>query len=113
MVDAEPVSWMRVVSNLVGNAIEHAPATKILVACRMRAGKVIIQVWDNGVGIRADVRDMAPMRGQKGPTSSGNGIGLSIVADECATTSITFDICSKDLKGTCVTLTIPGDTLRT
>ncbi|MES2529849.1 MAG: hybrid sensor histidine kinase/response regulator [Pseudomonadota bacterium] len=42
----------RVVGNLVGNAIRHAPAGgTVLVTARRRAGGVRIEVRDNGVGI--------------------------------------------------------------
>ena len=98
---------MRIVSNVVGNAIEHAQASKILVTSRVRSGQGIIQVWDNGVGIPAQDQCWVLGRGDKGKMSAGNGLGLSIVAEECAAEGIAFDICSKESRGTRVTLTLP------
>lgn len=107
MITADPVSLMRVVSNLVSNAIEHAQAGKVLVSCRRRGGHATLQVWDNGVGIPINDRNLIFKRGKKGPMSSGSGMGLAIVADECAAEGIAFDVCSKQGRGTCITLTLP------
>ncbi len=111
-IASDPVRLMRIVSNLVGNAIEHAQASKILVANRLCSGKVIIQVWDNGVGIAERDQGAVFGRGQKGDMSAGSGFGLSIVAEECAAEDIAFDICSKESRGTRITLTLPMSAVR-
>jgi signal transduction histidine kinase len=48
---ADPALIERILANLVGNAIRHAKARRILVGARRVAGRVRLWVVDDGVGI--------------------------------------------------------------
>ncbi len=51
-VRSDPALLLRIVGNLVSNAVRHAPLDgTVLVMARRRAGSVRIEVRDNGVGI--------------------------------------------------------------
>lgn len=69
-----------VVSNLLANAIRHAPHGGV-VRCSLGAasGRLILQVADNGPGVPLDQRDAVFERYQRGARSAGTGLGLAIV----------------------------------
>lgn len=48
---ADPVLLERVLRNLVSNAIRYTDDGGVLVSCRPRGGKLLLQVWDTGIGI--------------------------------------------------------------
>ena len=52
-VHADPLLVERVVRNLVSNAIRYTEDGSVLVSCRRRTGRLLVQVWDTGVGIAA------------------------------------------------------------
>jgi two-component system, sensor histidine kinase len=43
----------RILRNLVSNAIRYTEDGGVIVACRARQGKLLLQVWDSGAGIAA------------------------------------------------------------
>jgi signal transduction histidine kinase/CheY-like chemotaxis protein len=49
---ADPVLVERILRNLVSNAIRYTNDGSVLVSCRRRGGRLLLQVWDTGVGIR-------------------------------------------------------------
>ena len=48
---ADPLLLERILRNLVSNAIRYTDDGGVLVCCRPRAGKLLFQVWDSGIGI--------------------------------------------------------------
>jgi two-component system, sensor histidine kinase len=48
---ADPVLLERVLRNLVSNAIRYTDDGGVLVSCRPRGGRLLVQVWDSGIGI--------------------------------------------------------------
>jgi signal transduction histidine kinase len=78
VVDEEKV--VSLVSNLVANAIRHAPA---LVRCSLAAvpGSLVLEVADDGPGVAHDQRDTIFERYRRGNRSSGTGLGLAIVGE--------------------------------
>jgi PAS domain S-box-containing protein len=90
-VQAEPIdAWIdesmvvRIVENLLVNAIKHTPPTaSIWVGAGRVDNGVIIWVDDDGPGVAADERDrlFEPFeRGERSAPSPGLGVGLSLVA---------------------------------
>jgi PAS domain S-box-containing protein len=90
-VQAEPIdAWIdesmvvRIVENLLVNAIKHTPPTaSIWVGARRVDDGVIVWVDDDGPGVAADERDrlFEPFeRGERSAPSPGLGVGLSLVA---------------------------------
>jgi signal transduction histidine kinase len=102
-----PIVAMRIMTNLIGNAIAHAKASQVLVDFRANADKVVFEVRDNGVGMDAADLDRALRQGGKAEASAGEGLGLSIVQDFCAAERYEFDIASTLGKGTFVSVAFP------
>jgi len=74
----------RALRNLVSNAIKYTREGRVLVGCRRRGGRLLIAVWDTGVGIAADHLDQVfeeyfQVDGSPRDRSQGLGLGLSIV----------------------------------
>jgi len=77
----------RILRNLVSNAIRYSSDGGVLVACRPRNGKLLLQVWDSGPGIDAShlphifdefyqVQGPTPLSAHQ---KKGLGLGLAIV----------------------------------
>ncbi|PPE71702.1 response regulator [Caldimonas thermodepolymerans] len=49
---ADPVLVDRILRNLISNAIRYTEDGGVLVSCRARGDRLLLQVWDSGVGIR-------------------------------------------------------------
>jgi signal transduction histidine kinase len=80
VVDEEKV--VSLVSNLVANAIRHAPAGGV-VRCSLEAapGLLTLQVADDGPGVALDQREAIFERYRRGTRSAGTGLGLAIVGE--------------------------------
>lgn len=77
---------LRVLSNLVSNAIAYSDATQIEVAATETVGGVEFRVLDNGKGMDTSLVDQISQRHARGAGArderpEGKGLGLSIVAD--------------------------------
>jgi signal transduction histidine kinase len=74
----------RALRNLISNAIKYTREGRVLVGCRRRGERLLIAVWDTGVGITADHLDQVfeeyfQVDGSPRDRSQGLGLGLSIV----------------------------------
>ncbi|MDX1399403.1 MAG: HAMP domain-containing sensor histidine kinase, partial [Oceanospirillum sp.] len=75
---------MRILRNLISNAIRYTPEGRITVGCRRTPEHVLIQIWDTGDGIPADQLEMIFKEFQqldqhRGKNRQGLGLGLAIV----------------------------------
>jgi signal transduction histidine kinase/ActR/RegA family two-component response regulator len=86
-VRSDPVYLLRSIQNLVVNAVQYTPpGGRVLVGCRRAGKKVVLQVWDTGVGISRN--DQSRIfdefaRAENGSGEPGVGLGLSIVDRAC------------------------------
>ncbi|WP_341233651.1 PAS-domain containing protein [uncultured Sulfitobacter sp.] len=86
-VRSDPVYLLRSVQNLVVNAIQYTNVGgRVLFGCRRKGDKIVLEVWDTGIGIRR--RDQARIfdeftRAENVPIGSGVGLGLSVVDRAC------------------------------
>ena len=87
IVNSDPVYLLRSIQNLVVNAIQYTePGGRVLVGCRRRGDKVVLQVWDTGIGIaRKDQERVFEefTRAENVLLVSGMGLGLSVVDRAC------------------------------
>jgi two-component system, sensor histidine kinase len=84
---ADPVLVERILRNLLANAIRYTDDGGVLVSCRRRGGRLRLEVWDTGPGIRPEDQprifdefvQLAPTA-EPGPRErKGLGLGLAIV----------------------------------
>lgn len=108
-VVVDPLSLMRVISNLVSNALKHADARRIVLGCRRGRDGVTIEVHDNGKGMTADALAALSKPGAKGPASDGHGLGLAIARDLADQQNMTLELTSTPGRGTVARIFIPTE----
>jgi CheY-like chemotaxis protein len=73
----------RLLQNLVSNAVKYTPAGHVLVGGRHRNGRLLLEVWDTGLGIPASKQRIVfgefQRLDQGAKVARGLGLGLSIV----------------------------------
>lgn len=102
---------IRVVTNLVKNAIQAVPdveAPRILVTVASEHNVVKISVADNGVGIADEVKDKV-FEPKFTTKSSGMGLGLGMVKNIVETYKGSITFTSKPGKGTVFTVIFPKE----
>jgi signal transduction histidine kinase/CheY-like chemotaxis protein len=106
----------RILRNLVSNAIRYAEDGGVLVACRARAGKLLLQVWDSGAGIDAaqlprifdefyQVHASTPLAAHQ---KKGLGLGLAIVKRLADLLDADLSVRSVVGRGTVFTFELPA-----
>jgi len=106
---AEEGSLVRVVVNLLGNAIAFTPASGAVALRLTEDGhRLELQVRDTGVGIPADALPwiFEPYRQAHGP-ARGTGLGLAVVKGLVGAHGGTVRVESEPGQGSCFTVTIP------
>lgn len=80
VVRADAAQVVRILANLIENALIHGGDGPVLIRVAQRRGRAVVRVVDRGVGVPDDQREaiFAPFhRGERG-TGSGSGLGLAI-----------------------------------
>ncbi len=106
MISPEATIVMRIVSNLVANAIKHAGKGKIVLGVRRKSKGVAIIVADNGAGISPEKMETIMQAYEKGPESSGEGLGLAICKQLAEQYGMRLNIRSVQGQGVCCELLI-------
>jgi len=73
----------RILMNLISNALRYTPQGGVLVACRRRQGKAVIEVWDTGIGIEPEhvqeiFSEYVQLDNPERNRAKGLGLGLAI-----------------------------------
>lgn len=106
LISASPIALMRVVSNLVANALRHGGG-KCLVGCRRAGDRLRIEVHDSGGGLPPDrLRTLLEATGEA-PAAGESGLGLRIVASIAAEQGYRLHARGGDRVGTVVAVEVP------
>ncbi len=113
---ADPLLVERIVRNLTSNAIRYTGDGGVLVCARTRGNRLVLQVWDSGIGIKDGDRErvfdefvqlhdhaIAPEPHQR----KGLGLGLAIVRRLSALMNAPLTLRSIAGKGSVFTLEVP------
>ena len=106
----------QVVTNLVGNAVAHTPAgTRVEVRVQRGEADVVLEVRDDGPGMAPEVASRVFERFYRADTSrsraastTGSGLGLSIVAAIVAAHGGTVDVDSAPGRGSRFVVRLPA-----
>jgi CheY-like chemotaxis protein len=84
VVVTDPALLRRILQNFLSNAVRYTRAGKVLLGCRHRHGRLVVEVWDTGVGIPEDqlsviFEEFRRGSGNDSDTPPGLGLGLAIV----------------------------------
>ena len=79
-IEADPAAVHVIFKNLLENSIKHSKQDKVQVAISARRHEkgVLLQFKDNGQGYQGEGKSLGRLF-QKGPSSSGTGVGLYLV----------------------------------
>jgi signal transduction histidine kinase len=101
----------RVLHNLISNAIRYTAEGRILIGCRHRGDRAVVQVWDSGIGIPEQMREEifrefqrlgnAPRRDFK-----GLGLGLAIVDRIARLLDLDVTVTSEVGRGSCFSVSL-------
>ncbi len=112
---ADPVLLERVLRNLVSNAIRYTDNGGVLVSCRQRAGQLLLQVWDTGIGISEasvpriwdEFYQAQSNRPLEAHHRKGLGLGLAIVKRLTALMGASVGVRSRVGHGTVFAIVVP------
>ncbi len=111
VVFSDPVLLERMVRNLLVNALRYTGQGRILLGCRHRGDRLLIEVWDTGPGIAADqlqriFDDFYRCGTDQRDSGRGLGLGLSIVRRTAQILGHRIDVRSQVGKGTAFSLAV-------
>ncbi len=115
VLHGDPLLVERILRNLVSNAIRYTNDGSVLVSCRQRGDKALLQVWDTGVGIREQERTRIFEEFYQVPNSvavspeqrRGLGLGLAIVKRLAGLMNAPLTVHSRPGHGTVFGLELP------
>lgn len=77
-VAADPIDLLRILTNLVSNAVQHSGADRIVIGARRNGRTATIHVIDNGRGMSPEQFEQMKQLHRTGDGSAGEGLGLSV-----------------------------------
>ena len=107
-VHASPLAVMRIISNLVSNAVKYTEQGGVLIGGRRRGSGAEIVVVDTGPGMTSEELQRFSESYQKGEASEGTGLGLSICYGLARAGDLDLAVRSAPGRGTCFRLRLPG-----
>ncbi|WP_438318941.1 ATP-binding protein [Streptomyces sp. HUAS TT3] len=107
-LQADPPLLERVLANLVGNAVRHAPGDRpVLVMASALAGRVEVRIADRGPGIAADDRERAFEPFQRlGDRDNTAGLGLGLALARGLTEAMDGTLTAEDTPGGGLTMVL-------
>ncbi|WP_299898215.1 PAS-domain containing protein [uncultured Ruegeria sp.] len=111
LVTSDASYLRRILQNLLSNAIRYTETGKVLVGVRHRKNAIALEVWDTGIGIASDQRDIVFQEFQRlhsdASAAEGMGLGLAIVERACGLLQHPIHLHSEVGKGTGFSVEIP------
>lgn len=108
----DPDSYMRIINNLIQNALSHSHGSQIQISLSRQGAFVQIRLSDNGVGIeKEDLKHIFERlyKCDEGRSHKGSGLGLSIAGQLTQKMNGTIRAESTPGKGTSFILLFPFD----
>jgi len=105
-VFSNPVELMRILNNLVSNAIKYTDKGSVTLSCRAQDGTTNITVQDTGPGMSKSEISTYLKAYKKGKASSGTGLGLYQVKAACEALGHTLKITSASGQGTSISVIV-------
>ncbi len=111
-VHSDPMLLEMMLRNLVSNALRYTHHGGILLACRKRGNKVLIEVWDSGIGIAPEhqetiFHEFQQLNNPERNRDKGMGLGLAIVQGLARTLSHPLTLRSIPAQGSVFRISVP------
>jgi signal transduction histidine kinase/ActR/RegA family two-component response regulator len=112
ILHADPALVELILRNLVLNAIRYTERGAVLLACRRRGERALIEVWDTGIGIPADqhqaiFKEFHQLGNPERDRRKGLGLGLAIVEGLARAMSVDVGLRSQPGRGSVFRLALP------
>ncbi len=103
---------LRILRNLVTNALTYTERGGVLIAARVRRDALLLEVWDTGVGIAAEhlphlFEEFYQVGNRARDRRKGLGLGLAVAKRLAALLGHALEVQSRPGRGTVVRLTLP------
>ncbi len=111
-VNTDSTLLLRVLSNLLSNALRYTEKGGIVVGCRRRGDKVRIEVWDTGMGIPVEhqeriFEEFYQLNNPERDRTRGLGLGLATVRRIAQLLDHPVQVRSRVGKGSCFSIEVP------
>jgi len=111
-VHSDPALVALILRNLVSNAIRYTERGGVLVACRERGDKLVLEVWDTGIGIEPTqhqtiFREFHQLGNAERDRRKGLGLGLAIAQGLARALGLELSLASKPGRGSVFKLALP------
>lgn len=106
-IEVPAIVVMRIISNLVSNAVKYTRSGGVLIGARRGPAHVKLCVIDTGEGMTDQELERFRQAYQKGDTSEGHGLGLAVCFDLAAQNGMALTVASCKQRGTSFGLSIP------
>ncbi|MDH5354169.1 MAG: hybrid sensor histidine kinase/response regulator [Gammaproteobacteria bacterium] len=112
-IDSDRQAVERILRNLISNAIRYTDQGRVLVGCRRRSDSVVVSVYDTGIGIDPEKRDIIfeefqQLNNHNRDRSKGLGLGLSIVKRLANLLGAGISLDSVPGRGSVFSIELPG-----
>lgn len=109
---SDPSLLHRIMLNVASNAVRYTRRGGVLVACRRRGNRAVLEVWDTGIGIppeaQAEVfKEFVQLDNPERDRSKGLGLGLAIVERTAQLLGHHINLSSVPGKGTRFRIEVP------
>ncbi|MFK7752817.1 MAG: sensor histidine kinase [Sedimentitalea sp.] len=103
-----PLVLMRIISNLVSNAIKHTHTGGVVLGSRRQGDRLLIEVHDSGPGLdAATFAHVCDRHVQLDGAAEGHGLGLAIAKDLATRHGLTLELSQMRKSGTGLVLGVP------
>lgn len=111
-VMTDPDLALRVLRNLVANALAYTERGRVLITARRRSGQALVQVWDTGIGIAPEDQqrifdELYQVQNANRDRRAGLGLGLAIVRRLARALSSDVTVRSTPGKGSVFSFALP------
>ncbi|TWA87363.1 PAS domain S-box-containing protein [Azospirillum brasilense] len=111
-IRSDPALLMRILRNLVENALRYTERGGLLIGCRRRGDRLRIEVMDSGIGIRSDkheeiFEEFFQVANQERDRSKGLGLGLAVVRRLARLLGHTIHLRSRPGRGSAFCIDVP------
>jgi signal transduction histidine kinase len=107
-VRTHPELLTTLLGNLLGNAVKYTEKGSVLVGCRRRGDRAVVEILDTGLGMdKRQSSDMFNAFHQIDPRREGLSLGLWIVRSTAESLGHRVDVQSTPGRGSCFSVELP------
>ena len=111
-IDTDPTLLANIIRNLLSNALKHTHGGHVLLGCRRAGASLRLEVWDSGVGIKANdlpqiFDEYYQSAENEAVPGSGSGLGLAIVRRLANLLHHDIEVSSNPGSGSVFMVTVP------